>query len=330
MFRKFFAMFLAVSMLSFVGCGAYQTEMAEEVDAHETAFMIKMEGDSGNQAKFESVEFLEQRKVAAKRIILPQRKRSTGRAWFSYEWIPTARVIKISRRPVQREWTDDVESGTSSEFQKLHVESLDSVGFGVGATIMARVDEADAARFLYYFNGQQLETIIDGPVRGFALSLLSDAFGRMNLEQCKKSKTVVFSEARKQLVDKFRPMGITIDFFGSSEGLTYDNKSIQAAIDDQVVSEAAIVAQMNKKLANDKRREDQLAEATLEVKVAEQQALAAQKLAEAKDAMSFEVELFERRQRALAMPELAKNFSNIKILPSGSPMLLELGLTNGK
>lgn len=325
--RKILLSFMAVVMFTMVGCGAYQTEMAEEVDAHETAFLIKMEGDSQNgQAKFESVEFLEERKVASKRIILPQRKRSTGRAWFNYEWIPTARVIKISRRPVQREWTDDSDSGTSSQYQKLHVESLDSVGFGVGATIMARVDESDAATFLYYFNGQQLETIIDGPVRGYALSLLSDAFGKMVLEECKKSKTTIFSAARNSLVEKFKPMGITIDFFGSSEGLTYDNDDIQKAIDDQVVSEAAIIAQQNKKLANDKRREDQEADAALEVAIAKQKRLAAEEIAAAKDAMSFEVELYERRQKALALPELAKNFGNIRILPSNAPLLLELGL----
>jgi hypothetical protein len=125
-------------------------------------------------------------------------------------------------------------------------------------------------------------------------------------------------------------MGITIDFFGSSEGLTYDNEKIQQAIDQQVVSEANIVAEANQKLANDKRREDQAAEAQLEVTIAQSKADAAKKLAEAKDAMTFDVELFERRQRALALPELAKNFGNIKILPSSSPLLLELGLTDGK
>lgn len=329
--KKLLCLTLVLMFSTLIGCGAYKRELNVEVDAHETAFLIKMEGDTQTgQAKFESIEYLENKKVAAKRVLLPQRKISTGRMWFSFDYIPTARVVKISRRPVQREWTDDKSSGTSSEYQKLHVESLDSVGFGVGATIMARVDENDAAKFLYYFNGQQLESIIDGPVRGYALSLLSEAFGQLTLEACKSSKTTVFLDAKKALVDKFTRMGITVDFFGASEGLTYDNNDIQTAIDDQVVSEASIIAQANKKLANDKRREDQEADAALEVKIATQQALAAQKLAEAKDAMSFEVELFERRQRALALPELAKNFSNIKILPSGSPILFELGLTNGK
>ena len=325
--RKYLlSLLFAVVAFSAVGCGAYQTEMAEEVDADETAFVIKMEGDtSAGQAKFASVEFLEGKKVATKRIILPQRKRSTGRAWFSYEWIPTARVIKISRKLVQREWTDDSDTGSSNRSQKLHVESLDSVGFGVGATIAARIDEDKASTFLYFFNGQQLESIIDGPVRGFALSLLSEAFGQLDLESCKKTKTTVFNNARTALIKKFGTMGITIDFFGASEGLTYDNDKIQQAIDDQVVSEAGIIAQMNKKLANDKRREDQAAEAQLQVTIAQSQADAARKLAEAKDAMTFEVELYERRKKAEALPILAANFGNIKILPAGSPLLLGLG-----
>jgi hypothetical protein len=318
------ALFVATT----VGCGDYKQEVFATVESDETAFYIPLEGESqAGQAQFESVEFLEASKVATKRVNIPQRKRSTGRAWFSYEWIPTARVITISRKPVQREWTDDEGTGTDNSSQKLHVESLDSVGFGVGATIMAHVDESSAAQFVYYFRGQELESIIDGPVRGFALSQLSERFGQLNLEQCKQSKTVVFAETRSALIEKFTAMGITIDFFGASEGLTYDNPKIQEAIDDQVVSEAAIIAQANKKLANDKRREDQAAEAANEVLIAEQQALAARKLAEAKDAMSFEVELFERRQRAQALPVLAANFGNIRILPSNSPLLLELGLT---
>jgi hypothetical protein len=329
--RKFILSLVVMLTALNVGCGAYKKEMAVDVGAEETAYMVSLEGNTlEDQKKFSSVEFLESKKVAEKRIILPQRKRSTGRMWFSFEYIPTARVIKISRTLVQREWTDDGDSGTSNRSQKLHVESLDSVGFGVGATIAARIDESKASTFLYYFNGQQLETIIDGPVRGYALSLLSEAFGQLNLEECKVQKTNVFSATRKELIRKFGEMGITIDFFGASEGLTYDNEKIQDAIDDQVVSEAAIIAQANKKLANDKMREDKAAEAQLEVTIAQSKADAARKLADAKEAMTFDVELFERRKKAEALPILAANFGNIKILPSNSPLLLELGLGSGK
>ncbi len=327
-----FIMTLAITLIVLsVGCGDYKTEMAVDVAADETAYMVSLEGDTlNNQKKFSSVEFLESKRVAQKRIILPQRKRSTGRAWFDYEWIATARVITISRRLVQREWTDDSETGSSGSYQKLHVESLDSVGFGCGATIAARIDEDKASTFLYYFNGQQLESIIDGPVRAYALSLLSEAFGQLTLEECKATKTQVFAGARKEIIRKFGDMGITIDFFGASEGLTYDNPRIQEAIDDQVVSEAGIIAQANKKLANDEIRQDKAAEAELEVTIAQSKADAARKLAEAKDAMTFEVELFERRQKALALPILAQNFNNIKIIPSNSPILMELGLDDGK
>ena len=48
----------------------------------------------------------------------------------------------------------------------------------------------------------------------------------------------------------------------------------------------------------------------------------------AKDSMSFEVVLYERRKRAEALPILAANFGNIKILPAGSPLLLGLGTDN--
>jgi hypothetical protein len=328
--RKFFcALVLSVLAVGMMGCyGPYQKEMTVDVSPDETAFMLQLEGDTlGSQQKFQSVEFLESKKVAAKRILLPQRKQSMGRMSADYKWIPTAQVLKVSRRPVQREWTDDTNTGTSSEKQSLHVESLDSVGFGVGASIMAHIDEQNAATFVYFFNGQALDSIIDGPIRGFALSQLSEKFGGFMFEKCKSEKTAIFAGARAAITEKFSLMGITIDYFGASQGLTFDNPEIQKGIDQQVMSEARIVAEQNSKLANDQRRLDEIAEAEKEVAISTAKANAAKQLALAKDAMSFEVELFERRQRALALPELAKNFSNIKILPSNSPILMELGLT---
>ena len=140
---NFILLLIAVfTVVGLTGCGPYPTEQAVEVKNNETAFVVPLEGDSkSKQAQFMSIEYLEKAKVATKRIIIPLRKRSLGRAWFDYEWIPLARVIVVDRSPVTREWLDK---------EGIKVESLDSVGFTVGVNCTGMIREEDAAKFLYY------------------------------------------------------------------------------------------------------------------------------------------------------------------------------------
>ena len=57
-----------------------------EIKPNETSFLIKLEGDTKTgQAKFMSEEFLEQNKVATKRISFPHRKHSTGNSSYDFE-----------------------------------------------------------------------------------------------------------------------------------------------------------------------------------------------------------------------------------------------------
>src|SRR5947207_838865 len=83
-----------------------------EVDSSESAFLIPLEGDTANQAAFHSVEFLKEKKVAAKRVQITHRWNQTGFMPRTGEWIGTVRLIKVDRRPVTREWTRSPKSGT--------------------------------------------------------------------------------------------------------------------------------------------------------------------------------------------------------------------------
>src|SRR5579883_3065211 len=85
-----------------------------QVDSSESAFLIPLEGDTTNQAAFHSVKFLEEKKVAAKRVQITHRWNATGFAPTSGEWIPTVRLIKVDRRPVTREWTRSPRTGSSA------------------------------------------------------------------------------------------------------------------------------------------------------------------------------------------------------------------------
>src|SRR5438876_10078203 len=96
---------LLVLILTVVSIRPYDVPEFVEVDSSESAFLIPLEGDTANQAAFHSVEFLKEKKVAAKRVQITHRWNQTGFMPRSGQWIGTVRLIKVDRRPVTREWT---------------------------------------------------------------------------------------------------------------------------------------------------------------------------------------------------------------------------------
>lgn len=338
---------LVGSLLGFwLFVGPPKLEQFVEIESHETAFLVPLEGDSkGGQAKLLSREFLESAKVAQKRISLPLRKKSTGRLPSSFEYVPTARVIKVSRTPVTREWTDDPDSGTSNTRQKLNVESLNSVGFAVGATIEVMIEEADTATFLYFYPGKSLAEVVDTNIRGFGQKFLSEFFGALTLEECKTKKGEAFKTCGEAMTREFKARGITITYFGSSEGLTYEDPEIQASINRQIIAEQKIVTEQKEKLAQDESNKKMIAKAKAEAEAlamaaeeerkaqairnqtnierAEAEATAAKKLFDAKEAFLFQREQEIRLLDAQARVEAAKHLPS-SILPAGSGLLFGL------
>src|SRR3954470_2734030 len=112
----------------------YDKPEYSEIDTAETGFLIPLEGDSAGQAKFASEKYLDERKVAAKRVQIVHRWNQTGRLPNDGGWIPTVRLIKVKRSPVTREWTAEASRGTASKDQAIWTESQDSVGFSMGFT----------------------------------------------------------------------------------------------------------------------------------------------------------------------------------------------------
>ncbi len=261
------------ALLLVVGCGPVKLEEVVEVGPNETAFLVDLETD--NQGKFESIDFLEKRKVAAKRILLPQREQTTGRGPGAYRWLPTARVIKVDRSLVSRKWTGD-RAATTEGAQKdsnaatspLEVESLDSIGFAVGVTITSRVDEKDAATFLYYHAGKQLSEVIDTNVKSFILARLSEEFGAVSLTDCRSKKNAIFNKVEKEAQEFFKAKGITIEYMGLSEGLTYLDTKIQDAIDKAFLAEQDKITALQEQAAQVIRNQTLVSKVTAESKAA--------------------------------------------------------------
>ncbi len=247
-------------------------ELYEEIEPDETAFVIPLEEGTSAQKQFESVAYLEGKKVAAKRILIPQRLSKQGRWRKNYKYIPTVKVVKVSRVWVSREWTEETETGTTEKKQALRMESKDSIGFKYPCNLTGYVAEADTSLFLYSFGGLPLEEIIDGPIRNDAQSELAMRFGDVNLKDIIASaqgtlnegavvslsaqdisKKKMFEEVLAVLIAKYKLVGITIPTFGPAGQLQYEEDEIQKAINKSFAAEIDVKAAKSEKLAEDTR-----------------------------------------------------------------------------
>lgn len=319
---------IAIMLALFVqgcACGPAMVELTEEIENNETAFVIPLEGATkATQGKFGSVEYLEEKKVATKRIVLPQRQKTTGRWPWDYIYIPTVKVIKVNRTPVTREWVQEKDKGTSKSDQAIDVESKDSIGFSVGINITCSVLEEDAANFLYNYPNGNLSNIVDSNVRGFCSSILSREFGSRDLTKCKTDKKEISDVLLKAAQEEFKSRGIKINNIGIVGGLIYDSIEIQKAIDDGYVAEQRIKIAEQQKLEQDMINQKNIS-------VAKAEAEAAQEFAKAAEARTEMVKLEIEKIRADALKMWVTKWSgNLpnNIMPQGSQFLM--GMDTGE
>ncbi len=310
----FTILFAAVaSAFILTGCGPYPTEQAVEVKNNETAFVVPLEGDTkAKQAQFMSIDYLEKAKVATKRIVIPLRKRSTGRAWFDYEWIPLARVIVVDRSPVTREWLEKA---------GIKVESLDSVGFTVGVNCTGMIREEDAAKFLYYYPGNSLSDVMNKNVKGFIQNVLAREFGSRNLSKCQLEKKDIVLDLSKELTTHFAQYGITISSVGIADGMSYDNVEVQKTIDAVFVNETRV------KQAEQEREAQKIINEK-DLSIAQNERLKAEEFAKAAEAQTKMVELKIRQMEAEAKLESARRWDGKApggVVPANSPFLFQFG-----
>src|SRR5215469_7749170 len=147
---------LALVFIGTSGCvRSYDRPEYVEIDTSETGFLIPLEGDTAEQVRFQSVDYLNQHKVATKRVQITHRWSQEGRWPTDGQWIPMVRLVKVNRSPVTREWVTMQTTSSSGAIQRadkaIWIESSDSVGFSMGFTCTAFISEEDASRFLYWY-----------------------------------------------------------------------------------------------------------------------------------------------------------------------------------
>ena len=226
---------LALTLLG--GCKPYDRPEFIEIDTSETGFLIPLEGNIDKQVAFESEHYLNDRKVATKRVQIPHRWVQTGRMYWSGEWIGMVRLVKVDRSPVTREWTADSKSGTSARDQAMWVESKDAVGFSVGFNCTAYIREEDTAKFLYMYRSKSLAEIMDTEVRARIQSVAAEVASRYDLDDLRSRKQEIIDEVRVDVSTFFDERGITITTVGMFGGFTYQNTKIQDANDATFVAQ---------------------------------------------------------------------------------------------
>jgi hypothetical protein len=298
----------------------------EEIQTNETAFIVPMEGAAkADQAKFMSLNYLEEAKAATKRVVVPIRKRKVGRGYWNYEWIPSMRVIKVNRLPVTREWTESKATGTSTKDEAISVESLDSIGFAVGVNLTSFISEEDAAKFLYWFAGKPLNQVVDENIRGFVTSIMSREFGSRDLQSCKTAKKEIMDITFSKTKEHFQKMGITISNLGLAEGLLYEDKEIQQAINNVNVAEMDVQKAVQERKAQQERN-------LMKVEIATAERQAAEEFAKAQVAMIAKVKLEIEKMRAQAQLNASTKWDGKvpqSILPQNANLLFGLDSPNG-
>lgn len=228
----------------FAGCRKpYDVPEFVTIEASQTAFLVPLTGDTGNQAYFESEEMLEQAKVATKEIQIPHRWVQTGRKSWKGEWRRSASLIIVERKPVSRSWN----SGNTPEESgdAIWGGTSDGVGVYVGMSCSAQINEQDATKFLYRFNSTPLEQIIDSEIKTMVREYFNNETRKYTSTELNANKSNIMDEVKSKVTSYFKDYGITITALGTNEDFSYENEAIQKAIDDKFISEQKLVTQQN-------------------------------------------------------------------------------------
>jgi len=219
----------------------YDSPEYVEIDTSETGFLIPLEGDTTEQVKFQSENFLAQHKVTAKRVRITHRWSQEGRLPGQGRWIAMVRLVKVNRSPVTREWVTTQTTMAGGAVQRtdkaIWIESSDSVGFSMGFTCTAFIPEEDASRFLYWYPSGSLADVMDKEVRGRIQQAAAEVAAKYPLDGLRGRKQEIADAVKQNVTNFFSLRGVTVTTVGMFGGMTYENPEIQKSIDQTFIAQ---------------------------------------------------------------------------------------------
>jgi hypothetical protein len=245
---------LLLIALIFTGCG----NQVYEILSHETAFVIPLQGDGKDQTKFDSAKMVNKLKVAGKRIVIHS---SFELSPFG-NW-PEGKLIKVNRRPVNRNWTESNSTGSSYQNQAFIAESNEAdkggaISFYARFSCTCNIQEKDAALYLYtYPSNLSLSKLMDTEIR----TKIGGAFIRKcapySMDEIRVEKNKILTEVKGEVIPYFQKKGITIQALEYSEEFKFLDKSIQDSINEKIQASNERTAQ---KIRNEAAKEKALAD----------------------------------------------------------------------
>jgi len=240
--KQFKMLVLAVACVAFTGCiKPYNVPEYVNVDTSETAYVIPLEGDGKDQSKFESEQYLESQKVALKRITVPKRWNQEGRMPGDGNWIPTIRVVKVTRSPETRQWGGSQGGKDDNHGDALWLQSSDGISFSIGFNCTSYIAEKDTSKFLYWYKGDSLKNVLDKEIKARYQQSASHVCATMKMDDLKSHTLDIVHAIEEDVKPFFAQRGITITTVGQFGGINYRDNKIMDAIESTYVAQQAKV-----------------------------------------------------------------------------------------
>jgi len=223
---------------------------------NESAFWIPDVGDNkANQVQLDSEQYLKDNKVAAKRFQIPHVHLSGSGSFFDF-YVPSGRLIIVDRTPYSREWVSAPHRGTSTKDESFPCQSKEGVNMSAGVSIGASVAETNAAKFLFRFGvvtpkvdrldpkvifasvyfGRSLVDVMDDVGRKKIQTLVCREFAARSFDEGNAQLNQIMDSVTKQAGDYFANVGVTLDFLGWADTITFD-KDVQQAVNDRYTAD---------------------------------------------------------------------------------------------
>jgi hypothetical protein len=312
----------ALSTLLFTGCvKPPRVPDLVQVQPNETAWLIPLDGAAQDgQVKFDSVAFLNTKKIATKRVSIDKTWRPTGYGWqwWAGEWIQVARLITVDRRLITREWVDNIQ--TEGVDEGIPVNTQDNIKLTLGVTLTLSINEDDASTYLYFHGQRPLIEVADQNVRSYITAELNRQISGMSLTEFQNGQAKIYELLFKETAAIFKTKGITIEYLGNAKGWHFTNKEIQDSINRTFVS------QQDNKTAHNEQDAQKTRNETL-IFNAEAQRKAAQALYDAKEASMFNNDMKIKMMVAEARLAMSQKWDGklpSNILPEGSSLIMDM------